>query len=175
MTASTCEHCGTAIEQSGRGRPRRFCSEACQKSSERGASPRVPGRAAAKPPRDDTLPGPVGKVGQRAFYRDLGDGDPCPQDAGHGRMFFMPSKQRQWCPALRHEGNPFYAHDGLTPAPRSGAVEPGSDAPRRESDRDLPSSEAPESMAGASIPEVLIPAVRSPRPGEDLTLAMPFG
>ena len=48
----------------------------------------------------------------------LGDGDPCPQDPDHGRMYFIGSERKvQWCPNARHKGSARYQYDGKTPAP----------------------------------------------------------
>ncbi len=47
-----------------------------------------------------------------------GDGDLCPQDPEHGRMWFVRGREVQWCPNARHAGNSRYAFDGVTPAPR---------------------------------------------------------
>jgi hypothetical protein len=46
--------------------------------------------------------------------RALGDGDLCPQDPDHGRMWVLPST-RQFCPAAAHRGNYLYLYDGVTP------------------------------------------------------------
>ena len=43
-----------------------------------------------------------------------GDGDWCPQDNAHGKMYLRPTGN-QWCPNVKHTGNPFYRYDGLTP------------------------------------------------------------
>lgn len=54
----------------------------------------------------------------------LGDGDSCPQDPAHGRMYFL--GQRQWCPNACHVGCAVYLFDGVTSAaPKSTPDVPG--------------------------------------------------
>lgn len=36
---------------------------------------------------------------------DLGDGDVCPLDASHGKMYAI-AKNRQWCSHTDHDGRP---------------------------------------------------------------------
>ncbi len=75
--------------------------------------------------------------------QEIGDGDRCPQDQNHGRMWCMASK-RQWCPSSRHSGGQFYEYDGVTPVP---APKPGVEAappavPHRGSGTSTPASGA---------------------------------
>jgi hypothetical protein len=44
-----------------------------------------------------------------------GNGDTCPVDESHGRMWVLPSG-RQFCPNQIHRGRAVYEHDGVTPA-----------------------------------------------------------
>jgi hypothetical protein len=37
---------------------------------------------------------------------DHGDGDHCPIDSGHGRMYVLKESNTQWCPTREHEGRP---------------------------------------------------------------------
>lgn len=117
---ATCARpgCGKPLEAKGTGRPGRFCSDACRNAARRAA--------AKERARDEHLPAPAPETRQRPSYgRDFGDGDRCPQDPGHGSMYFMkPTMATQWCPNSSHEGWPFYQRDGVTPAPRSGADRP---------------------------------------------------
>lgn len=53
-----------------------------------------------------------------AGFRQAGDGDRCPQDPEHGRMWFASDRQSQWCPHSGHKGINRYAFDGVTPKPR---------------------------------------------------------
>lgn len=46
---------------------------------------------------------------------DSGNGDACPVDPEHGRMFFV-SPDRQFCPHSAHLTNAIYLRDGVTPA-----------------------------------------------------------
>ena len=54
-------------------------------------------------------------------YRQGGDGDPCPQDPEHGRMYAYPQSQIQYCPHSAHKGESRYRWDGVTPVDK----EPG--------------------------------------------------
>lgn len=147
MTNMTCRQCGKELAVSSRGPKPTYCGDACRKAASRG----VPGRAAAEPAVVVSEPTDVRGLAHRRSERDFGDGDPCPEDASHGHLYFMKPGTRQWCPHSAHQGNPFYAHDGVTPAPRAASdfVPPltGGDVERRPALR-----EAPDSIpAGASL------------------------
>ena len=155
MTAiATCGHCGKPLTVSPAGRPKAYCDDRCRNAAREAR--------AAKQVGASHSPTAAPETPQRPSYagRGLGDGDPCPQDPSHGRMYFVGAdKRRQWCPSSSHRGSSFYAFDGVTPAPRtavragveSNAVpQPGT--PRPGLGLLL---EAPGLLAdGASIPEV---------------------
>ena len=103
-----CQQCDKGFEPPAKGPRPKFCGDACRQAAHRG----VLGRSAAKPRSDAQVPAPVTS---RASTADLGDGDPCPQDPGHGRMYFIDQpKTRQWCGHSAHRGNDLYARDGVT-------------------------------------------------------------
>lgn len=61
-------------------------------------------------------------------HTETGNGDPCPVDETHGRMWFT-SADRQWCPSARHRGFAIYLRDGVTPATPQSGQETRSHAP----------------------------------------------
>lgn len=116
MTA-TCARpgCGQALPAPARGPRPTFCSDRCRKAA---------GRAAVEAASVGIDTTPVRSFDQRPSYRgaDYGDGDRCPQDPTHGRMYFAkPAMQRQWCPSSRHQASPFYQRDGVTSALPAGS------------------------------------------------------
>lgn len=148
MTALVCRQCGEGFEPVAKGPRPKFCSDRCRVAAHRG----TPAQGAAKEVAAESLPAPV--TSKPSWRPDLGDGDRCPQDPGHGRMYFMkPSMQRQWCPSSGHQGDPFYQRDGVTPASRPPAqAEP---APNPAEHRALDPERATEASigtAGASTP-----------------------
>lgn len=170
MTA-TCGYCGARLEVPATGRPPKFCSDAHRKAFARDGGPQRP---ATKEGGGDQLGVAVRKLDQRPFYRDIADGDPCPQDAGHGRMFML-AKERgaaavQFCAHSAHHGRPIYAYDGVTPAQasRSGHVAVGasrglSEAPHSASSTPL----EPVVAAAFALVEAVMPPA-SPRISEAL-------
>jgi hypothetical protein len=56
-----------------------------------------------------------------------GDGDPCPMDPNHGRMW-LTKHRNQWCPHIAHPGTALYEYDGVTPVVSRPALDP---PPRR--------------------------------------------
>jgi hypothetical protein len=50
-----------------------------------------------------------------AHKGQTGDGDFCPQDDNHGRMFAYPISQTQVCTHSGHRGNNLYEWDGVSP------------------------------------------------------------
>jgi hypothetical protein len=142
MKTISCARCGKEVDVPLTGRRPLYCSSACRVASLRKQRAVEATPAAQVPaPRNETL--------QRSSYgRGLGDGDDCPQDRGHGSMYFVDAaKSRQWCPSSRHQGNSFYARDGVTPALPASA--PDTDP------RDQPSRPRPE---GTWIQPALLPA-----------------
>jgi len=180
MTTIACRQCGKAFEPPTRGPRPLYCSDRCRQSAHRGTAPGAARHA------DAPMPTPVTSTPSRAIWRerDFGDGDPCPQDASHGHLYFMKPGTRQWCPSSRHEGNPFYARDGLTPAPRAASdfVPPstGGDVEQSPALREAPDS----SSRGVSLPTPAAasqqPTITSryleaaPAPGNDLQLGLPL-
>ncbi len=131
MSLATCARpgCGKPIEARVTGRPGRYCSDACRAAARRAS--------ATEQVRAEHVPAAATETRQRASYRDFGDGDRCPQDSEHGHMYFTdPAKTKQWCPSSRHEGDPWYRRDGLTPlrttgpevSPRPSAPDPAGEA-----------------------------------------------
>lgn len=63
-------------------------------------------------------------------HSDTGDGDLCPVESEHGRMFMNRGRTGQYCPHQSHDrsGGAFWGYDGVTPrTDRSGYVAPISD------------------------------------------------
>lgn len=51
-------------------------------------------------------------------YRDIANGDVCPVDPAHGRMFMLARERAaavQFCAHASHKDRAVYAYDGITP------------------------------------------------------------
>lgn len=159
--------CKTELKVPARGPRPTYCSDACRKRAGRGAVEQGADVPEATPVRSFAL--------RRSSAPGLGDGDWCPQDAEHGRMYFVDqAKTRQWCPHSAHRGDSIYQRDGVTPAsrPADQADPAASNAERRALDPDRLSEapvhgrpSRPAAAATESTQPMAFPPGAAPMPG----------